>query len=197
MSKNPERFRRAVGAIDAANREDPNREWHQGKEHPKELLYAERMTEWLERLAPDASEEVRLAARAQHIRRWEIPRDRYPKDRQGYRQWRSGLGRFHAEIAAGILRAAGYGEETIAHVQSLLRKERLKTDPDCQLLEDVICLVFLEHYLADFAQEHEEPKLIDILRRTWRKMSPRGQQAALALKLPEPLRRVVEKAVAA
>jgi hypothetical protein len=197
MSKNPERFRAAVGAIDAANSEDPNREWHQGKEHPKELLYAERMTEWLERLAPDASEEVWLAARAQHIRRWEIPRDRYPKDRQGYRQWRSGLGRFHAETAAGILRAAGYGEEAIAHVQSLLRKERLKTDPDCQLLEDVICLVFLEHYLADFAQEHEEPKLIDILRRTWQKMSPRGQQAALALKLPEPLRRVVEKAVAA
>ncbi len=197
MKENLERFRLAVGAIDAANGEDPNREWHQGKEYPKELLYAERMTGWLDRLAPEASEEVRLAARAQHIRRWEIPRESYPKDRQGYRQWRTDLGRFHAETASAILREAGYGQDMIAHVQALLRKERLKTDPDCQLLEDVICLVFLEHYLADFAQEQDESKLVDILRRTWRKMSPRGRQAALALKLPEPLRRVVEKAVAA
>ncbi len=197
MIKNPERFRAAVDTIDAANREDPNRERRQEEEHSKELLYARRMTEWLERLAPDASEEVRLAVRAQHIRRWEIPRDRYPRDRQGYLRWRTDLGRFHAETAAGILRGAGYGEETIARVQSLLRKERLRTDPDCQLLEDVICLVFLEHYLAGFAQEHDEPKLINILRRTWRKMSARGQQAALELKLPEHLRRVVEKALAA
>ena len=197
MIQDAERFRAAIGRIDDANRDDPNREVHQGREHPRELLYAERMSAWLERLAPGAAEAVQLAARAQHIRRWEIPRNRYPMDRDGYRRWRTDLGKFHAETAGRILRGVGYDEATVERVGSLLRKEHLKTDVDCQLLEDVICLVFLEYELADFAKKHDEEKLIHILRRTWKKMSPHGHQAALALPLPEGLRSIVEKAVAA
>jgi hypothetical protein len=197
MIHDAERFRAAIGRIDDANRDDPNREMHHGEEHPRELLYAERMTDWLERIAPDAPEAVQLAARAQHIRRWEIPRDRYSMDREGYRRWRTDLGKFHAGTTGRILRGVGYDESTVERVGSLLRKEQLKTDPDCQLLEDVICMVFLEYELADFAKKHDEEKLIHILRRTWKKMSPRGHQAALALPLPEGLRSIIEKAAAA
>ena len=195
MIDHQQRFRAAIERIDAANSEDPNREVWDGQEHPKELLYAQRMSESLEHLAPDAPEVVRLAVRAQHIQRWKIGRTQYPKDRQGYRAWRTELGRFHAETAATILREVGYGPETIGRVQSLLQKKQLKVDPDCQLLEDVICLVFLRYYFADFAEEHDEAKVINILRRTWKKMSPRGQQAALEIELPAPLRTLVEKAI--
>ena len=195
MIDNPQRFQTAIERFDQANSEDPHGEIHEGKEHPKELLYARRMSAWLERLEPEASEALHLAARSQHIRRWEIPRDRYPKDRAGYRRWRTDLGKFHAETAGRILQEAGYDDQKISRVQSLLRKERLKADSDCQLLEDVICLVFLEFYLRDFSQEQEEEKLVNILRRTWKKMSPRGHQAALRLDLPESLRALVEKSI--
>ena len=190
MIQDTERFRAAINRIDAANCE-----MYQGQQRPRELLYSERMTAWLARMAPNASEPVRLAARAQHIRRWEIPRNSYPMDRNGYRCWRTDLGKFHAETAGRILRSVGYDETTIERVGSLLRKERLKTDPDCQLLEDVICLVFLEYELADFAKKHDEEKLIHILRRTWKKMSLRGHKAALALPLADDLLAIVEKAV--
>ena len=196
MIEDQERFRAAIERIDAANSEDPNREVWEGQQHPKELLYAQRMSESLEQLAPDAPEVVRLAVRAQHIERWRIPRSEYPKDRQGYRRWRTDLGRFHADRTAVILREVGYDPAAIGRVESLLQKKQLKVDPDCQLLEDVICLVFLQYYFADFAKEHDEAKLINILRRTWKKMSSRGQQAALELKLSGPLRTLVEKAIA-
>ena len=195
MIEDQERFQAAIERIDAANLEDPNREVWEGQQRPKELLYAQRMSESLENLAPNAPEVVRLAVRAQHIERWRIPRSEYPKDRQGYRRWRTDLGRFHADKAAAILRQVGYGPETVGRVQSLLQKKQLKADPDCQLLEDVICLVFLRYYFADFAEEHDEAKLINILRRTWKKMSPRGQRAALDIKPPGPLRTLVEKAI--
>lgn len=191
----PDRFRRAIERFDAINAEDPNVATVDGVEHPKELLYAQRMTAWLERLFPDASEALRLAARSQHIKRWQIARTVYPMDRQGYHRWRTELGRFHADTAAGVLREVGYDAQTIARVQSLLRKERLKADPETQALEDVICLVFLEYYFAPFSELHDEQKLIGILRRTWAKMSPKGQQAALALSLPPEKRRLVEKAL--
>jgi len=190
------RFQEAIARFDVANAEDPNRETWQGRESPRELLYAQRMTEWLERLAPDASEALRLAARSQHIRRWTIPRADYPEGRKGYHQWRTTLAGFHAEEAGGILRDVGYGEETVARVQSLLRKEKLRSDPEAQLLEDVICLVFLEHYFLDFSKGHGEEKVIDILRRTWRKMSPRGQKAALEMELPAEASALVQKALA-
>jgi len=195
MIENQQRFQTAIERFDAANAEDPNIEIHEGKAYPKELLYARRMTEALSRLEPNAPESVRLTVRSQHICRWKIPRRDYPRDRDGYRKWRTELGRFHAETAGKILRETGYDEPTIQRVQSLLRKERLKADPDTQLLEDVICLVFLEYYSAEFIQEHDEPKLLNIFRRTWSKMSPRGQRAALQLNLPAPVRAIVEKAL--
>src|SRR5205823_865318 len=143
------------------------------------------------------SEALRLAARSQHIRRWTMPRSQYPMTRAGYYQWRTMLGRFHAEEAGRILRDVGYDEATIGRVQSLLRKERLKSDPETQTLEDVICLVFLENEYVEFAGRHEDTKVIDILRKTWRKMSPRGREAALALapSLPDGPRKLVETAI--
>ena len=191
------RLRAAAARFDAANAEDPNREEVGGAEQPRELVYARRMTETLERFAPDASEAVRLAARCQHIRRWTVPRDTYPEGRDGYRRWRTDLARFHADTAGAILREVGYGDDTVARVGALLRKERLKADPEVQLLEDVACLVFMEHYLPAFAEQHDADKLAGILRKTWRKMSPRGQAAALKLDLGPDLRELVARAASA
>jgi hypothetical protein len=198
MIPDPKRFAEALARFDAANAEDPNRERSEGAEHPKELLYARRMTAWLDRFAPDASEALKLAARSQHIRRWAIPRSEYPMNRQGYNEWRHRLAKFHAETAGEILKEVGYDEETIRRVESLLLKERMELDSEGQALEDVICLVFLTYYFADFASHYSEPKLIGILRKTWKKMSPRGHETALTLvpKLPAELRAVVEKALA-
>ena len=190
-----EQFDRAIERFDAANRKDPNREVADGVEQAKELLYARRMTACLDRFSPDAPEPVRLAARCQHIRRWTIPRTDYPEGRNGYRRWRTDLARFHASTAAAILRGVGYDDATVARVESLLRKERLKTDPDVQLLEDVICLVFLEHYLFDFAPKHDEETLLRVLRKTWPKMSADGRRAALDLDLAPDLRALVARAV--
>jgi hypothetical protein len=195
MSSDQGRFRAAIARIDAAHAEDPSREVVDGREVPRELLYAERMTRWLERLAPEASEALRLAVRAQHLRRWSIPRDRYPMDRHGYLRWRTELAREHAESTGEILRAVGYDEETIRRVQALLRKQGLRTNEETQILEDAACLVFLEHDFAAFARKQEEAKLIEILRKTWLKMSPRAHTAALALPLAPEHRSLVERAL--
>lgn len=191
-----ERFRGAVARFDRANAEDPNVETVDGVSHPKELLYAQRMSDALVRFAPDASEVVRLAVRCQHIRRWTVSRDSYPQGRDGYRRWRTDLGGFHAETAGDILREVGYEDAAVERVQALLRKERLKADPEVQLLEDVVCLVFLDYYLAPFAAQHEDGKVVGILRKTWRKMSERGRAAALDLDLAPELRALVTRAVA-
>ena len=195
-----ERFAAAIGRFDAANAEDPNREVDGGHERPKALVYAERLTAMLARFAPDASEALRLAARCQHLQRWKIPRGEYPMTRAGYHQWRNRLRDFHAELAARILAETGYDAATIARVASLIRKEALKIDSEAQALEDVVALVFLESYLAEFVVEHDgydESKLIDILTKTARKMSPRGREVALArIHLPGEFVNVVRKAIA-
>jgi len=175
------RFDDAIRGFDDANAEDPFLERVEGEDLPKELVYGRRMSRWLERLAPDAPESVKLAARAQHIRRWEVPRDTYPEGRAGYLKWRTDLHKRHADIAATILQDAGYDDETIGRVRTLLRKRGLKTDPDVQLMEDVICLVFLEHYFHDFAQKHDEEKLLSIVQKTWKKMTEKAHEAALQL----------------
>ena len=190
-----ERFREAVARFDRANAEDPNVETADGASHPKELLYAQRMSDALERFAPEASEIVRLAVRCQHIRRWTVPRDSFPEGRDGYRRWRTDLGRFHAETAGEILRGIGYDDDTVERIQALLRKERLKADSEVQLLEDVACLVFLSHYLVRFAARHDDEKVVGILRKTWRKMSDQGRAAALDLDLAPELRALVARAV--
>jgi Domain of unknown function (DUF4202) len=190
-----ERFNAAIARFDAANADDPTTEVFQGAVYPKELLYARRMTTWLDNLAPNASEALRLAVRCQHIQRWTIPRHTYTMDRHGYLRWRTTLAKFHADTATAILRDVGYDEATIQRVQRLLRKERLKRDPEVQCLEDVICLVFLEHYLAAFATQHDEAKVLDILRKTWTKMSARGHEVALTLPMSPEARRLVEQAL--
>lgn len=190
-----ERFSRAIELIDAANAADPRRETWRGESWPKELLYGRRMSAWLERLEPDAPEPLQLAARAQHIRRWEISRESYPRDRKGYHQWRTRLYSHHADHAEAILREVGYDEETIQRVRDLLMKKRLKSDPQAQTLEDVACLVFLENYFVAFAKDHDEAKLVTILQRTWRKMSEQGHEAALRIDLPADAKAIVAKAV--
>ena len=188
-----EAFARAIAAIDAANAADPNRVGEAGR--PKELVYAEQMTRWLAELVPNASNPLRLAVRAQHIRRWEIPRDRYPMDRVGYLKWRTDLKNLHAKLAGEILVEAGCDDLTVARVQSLIRKERLKQDVEAQALEDVACLVFLENYFAEFARQHDPEKVIDIVRKTWKKMSPNGHAAALKLAMPDAAAALVQRAL--
>ena len=195
MISDRRRFDEAVARFDAANRQDPHAMMFEGKPYPRELLYSMRMTHWLEQLAPDASEPLCLAARCQHLCRWQIPRSQYPMDRQGYHRWRTRLYGFHAEKAGEVLREVGYDEATIARVQQLVQKKNLKTDPEMQLLEDVIGIVFLEDSFADFSRQHEEEKLIGILQKTWKKMSPRGREIALQLPMQPEARRIVEKAV--
>jgi hypothetical protein len=190
------RFEQVISAIDAANREDPNRETAEGQEYPKELLYGLRMSEQLASFQPDASEVLRIAARAQHIRRWEVPRADYQKNRTGYLTWRRDLGRFHAEQTAALMSRAGYDPDSIARAKDLLIKKGIKQNEETQILEDVICLVFLKYYLEDFASKHEEDKLVAIIRKTWGKMSERGHEAALKLELPSHLKELIGKALA-
>ncbi len=186
----------AFEQIDAANGNDPNTEQDEaGNDQPKELLYARRMTAELARFAPQASEALQLAARAQHIRRWEIPRKDFPMDRAGYHQWRTTLYKFHADRAAEILEGVGYDAETIDRVRHLIQKKSLRSDEGTQTLEDVICLVFLQYYFLDFAKEHPEEKVIDILQKTWKKMSNAGHEAALQLDLPVEAKRLISLAL--
>jgi hypothetical protein len=176
-----ERFRRAIALIDAANAEDPNLVDVGGELRPRELVHAEMMTGWVRRLAPDASEAVLLAARAQHIRRWQHPRSTFPQGRGGYLRWRTSLYRFHAEEASRLLSEAGYDGAMIDRVARIVLKEGLGRDAEVQLIEDALCLVFLEPQLDELAGRLDHVKMVDILRKTWRKMSPAARDQALAL----------------
>jgi len=189
------RLEKALAAIDAANEQDPNVEIVEGEEVKKEIAYSRRMTKWLSKIAPDAPEFMQIAARAQHIRRWEIPRKDYPEGKKAYHLWRTTLYRHHADAAAEIMTACGYEEEEIEKTRRLLLKKNLRSDSDMQLLEDVICLVFLENYFLDFSRQHDEEKMIGIVQKTWNKMTPRGHQAALALPMADEARALVEKAL--
>lgn len=194
-------FDRAVELIDGANSEDPNQETVEGKKWPKELLYSHRMSNMLERFAPDADDAMKLAIRAQHIQRWKSPRDTYPMDRIGYLKWRKDLYKFHADTAAELLVQAGYGDNVIERVKNAVAKKNIKTNADTQLLEDVTDLVFIEHYMLEFASKHPEysdEKWIDIIQKTWKKMSDRAHEFALSgsIKLPEPLVTLIQKAIA-
>ena len=196
MIENPERFNRAIALFDAANSEDPNLDEGQ----PKELLYGRRMSEMIGRFAPDASEVAQLAVRAQHIRRWTVPRSRYPMTKEGYHAWRSGLYTFHADTAGELMRQAGYDDAMIERVRKAVAKRGIKVNPDSQLLEDIANLVFIEHYMLAFAQskpDYDEAKWLEIIRRTWGKMSKSAQAFALSgeIRLPEPLVPLITKAI--
>lgn len=196
----PQRYQAAIAAFDKANAEDPNKEMADGQEYPKELLYAQRMTMMQERYAPEASEAVKLAVRAQHIQRWKIPRSDYPMGRQGYLQWRTTLYKFHAGTAATLMQQSGYDDGMAERVQAIVGKKGLKVNPETQLMEDVVGLVFIEHYMLAFAAQHpeyDEEKWIQIIRKTWQKMSARAHEFVLAgkIKLPEALQPLILRAV--
>ncbi len=195
MNAQSARFAEAVRLIDEANAQDPNTERSEGRDYPKELLYALRMTKWLETVSPRASEALRLAARSQHVRRWEIPRADYPAGRKGYLRWRTRLYDHHADTAARLLGEAGYDAETIERVRMLLKKKGLKSNPEARTLEDVACLVFLESYLGDFSRLHDEEKIVGILRKTWKKMSAQGREAARKIPLDASAGELLEKAL--
>lgn len=193
-------YQATIAAFDRSNAEDPNKEIFEGREYPKELLYSQRMSEMQERYAPEASVSVKLAVRAQHIQRWKIPRGDYPMDRQGYLQWRTGLYKFHAETAGRIMREAGYDDAMVDRVKSIISKKGLKINAETQLMEDVVDLVFIEHYMIGFASQHpeyDETKWLDIIRKTWQKMSSRAHEFVLAgkIRLPEALAPLILKAV--
>jgi len=179
------RFSEALRRFDEENRQDPNLLILDGVAHPQELLYAERLTDWVLRLDPEASEHLLLAARSQHICRWTIPRDTYEMTRAGYLRWRSDLKQFHAGKSAEILRDVGYDEETIARVRTLNLKKLLGRDPACQVLEDALCLVTLQYQLADLVAKTEPAKIVEILRKTWKKMSRAAHEHALTLRFSE------------
>ena len=195
-------FDDVVKMMDAANSDDPNIETADGKEWPKELLYSHRMSEMLERYKPEADDVAKLAIRGQHIMRWKSPRSDYSMDRKGYHQWRTALYTFHANNVAELMEKAGYDEESLERVRQAVGKKALKKNKDTQLLEDIAALVFIEHYMLAFAEKHpeyDEEKWIDIIRKTWRKMTDDAHEFALSgkLVLPEPLIPLIQKSLAA
>jgi hypothetical protein len=194
LTADAERFARAIAKIDAANADDPNTIFVAGLERPKELAHAALMTAWVTRLRPDASESLLLAARAHHIRRWTVPRTSYPEGRAGYLRWRRDLHERHAADVGAILDEVGYDAATTARVQDIVRKRNLARDPDVQVLEDALCLVFVETQFAELTAKLDRPKMIDVVRKTLKKMSAEGQAAALALPLPAADRALIEEA---
>lgn len=191
-----DKFNEAIKRFDEANARDPNKVTAEGLEQAHELLYSRRLFEWVLRLAPKAPEALLLAARCQHICRWEIPRSDYEMDRTGYLKWRTDLKKFHAQRAGEILAEVGYPEETVARVQALNLKKELAHDPDTQVLEDALCLMFLQHQFTALAAKTTEEKIINAIRKTWKKMSPAGHAEALKLDFPPDQKSLIDKALA-
>ena len=187
-----EKFSAAIRRFDAQNFRDPNREAGQ----PRELLYAQRLTGWVLKLCPNASEALQLAARCQHICRWESPRENYPMTRPGYLKWRADLKKFHAEKSGAILRELGYDDDTIRRVQDLNLKKNFPADPDCCVLEDALCLVFLEFQLAPLAAKSDDEKMINAVRKSWAKMTEAGRAEALKLACGEREKKLIGRALA-
>lgn len=193
--RDPQKFAAALRRFDAENSRDPNLETANGLAHPRELLYAQRLTNWVLRLAPGASEALRLAARCQHICRWESPRDSYPMDRPGYLKWRADLKKFHAQKAGGILREAGYDAATIRRVQELNLKKHFPADAETRTLEDALCLVFLEFQLAGLAAKTDDDKTINALQKSWGKMTEAARVEALKLPYDEREKALLQRAL--
>lgn len=192
---NNDKFTQAIALIDQANSDDPNIETWQDKEYPKEVLYSLRMSEMLADFVPSPSTALKIAARSQHICRWQHPRKDYEMNRAGYLLWRKEQNKFHAKMTGEILASIDFDVETIEKVQFLLLKKQLKRDEQTQTLEDVICLVFLQYYFTEFAAAHTEEKIISVLQKTWVKMSEQGHQKALTLSLPEGDKALIVKAL--
>ncbi len=187
----PARFREAVRQFDHLNSQDP----HQEQNHPREVLNAQRLCAWIMKLDPAASEELRLAARCQHLCRWEIPRASYPATRAGYHQWKNDLKRFHAARSAEVLRAIGYPEAAVQKVSDLNLKKNFPADPQVRTLEDSLCLVFLEHQLGELAAKLDDEKTINAIRKSWEKMTDAAREHALSLPYTERERALLENAL--
>jgi hypothetical protein len=193
--RDPQRFAAALRRFDEENARDPNVEQAEGVAEPRELAYARWLSDWVLRLYPEASEALRLAARCQHVCRWRIPRESYPMTRAGYLKWREELKRFHAEKAGEILREVGYPEEIIARVQSLNLKKDFPNDAEGRILEDALCLVFLEHQLTGLASKTTDDKMINALQKSWQKMTPAAHAQALKLSYSPQQWALLEKAL--
>lgn len=189
------RFEAALARFNAANARDPNIEIVNGEAQPRELVYSQWLTAWVLKLCPGASEALRLAAHCQHLRRWEIPRHSYPMDRAGYLRWRADLKKFHAEKSGETLRELGYGEDMIRRVQELNLKKHFPQDDETRVLEDALCLVFLEHQFAALAAKTSENKMIAALQKSWAKMTPSAHESALQLSFGETERRLLNLAL--
>lgn len=186
-----EKFAAAIRRFDEENSRDPNLE----NGRPRELLYAERLTDWVLKLAPDASEILRLAARCQHICRWQSPRENYPMTRAGYLKWRADLKKFHAQKSGEILRAVGYDDETIRRVQDLNLKKNFPADPEVRVLEDALCLVFLEFQFATLVAKSDDEKMINAVRKSWEKMTETARGEALKLNYGEREKNLIARAL--
>lgn len=188
-------YGKAVRLIDEAHALDPKKVEVDGKEIPYELHYSLKMSNYLDKRAPNAPGTLRLAIRAQHLRRWEIPRDSYPMNKVGYHAWRTYLKKRQADIASEICLECGFPEDEANRVAALIRKEDLKKDEETQILEDVACLVFLDDQFEEFEKQHDEDKIVKILQKTWGKMSDKGHELALEISMSDRARSLVEKAL--
>ena len=186
-----EKFDAAIRRFDEENSRDP----HLENSRPRELLYAERLTDWVLKLCPDAGEALRLAARCQHICRWQSPRENYPMTRAGYLKWRADLKKFHAQKSGEILRETGHDDETIRRVQDLNLKKNFPADPEVRVLEDALCLVFLEFQFAALAAKSDDEKMINALRKSWEKMTEAARAEALKLDYGEREKNLISQAL--
>jgi hypothetical protein len=195
QSSDPQRFATALRRFDEENSHDPNQQDVAGVARPRELVYAEWLTDWVLRLSPQASEALRLAARCQHLCRWQVPREKYPMTRAGYLRWREDLKKFHAQQAGDVLRKVGYPEEIIGQVQDLNLKRHFPEDEESRVLEDALCLVFLEHQFGDLAAKTSDDKMVNALRKAWKKMTPAARARALALDYPPGQKALLSQAL--
>jgi len=193
--KDAARFQSAIRRFDEENSRDPNSQLVDDTPHPRELIYAQWLTDWVLKLCPEASEELRLAARCQHLCRWMIPRDSYPMTRPGYLKWREDLKHFHAQRAGEILAEVGYSEEIVRRVQDLNLKKNFPNDAEGRILEDALCLIFLEHQLADLAAKTDGDKMITALQKSWKKMTPAAHVEALKLNYAPREKDLIDRAL--
>lgn len=189
------KYERALKLIDEAHAQDPKMIEINGLQKPYELHYSQKMSSYLEKRDPSAPDTLHLAIRAQHFRRWEVPRDSYPMNKIGYHAWRTYLKKRQAELASQICSDCGYSEEDADRVAALIRKEDLKKDEETQTLEDVACLVFLDDQFEEFEKQHDEEKIVRILQKTWGKMTDRGHELALQVPMSDRAKSLVTKAL--
>lgn len=188
-------FQKAIARFNEENSKDPHTESDGKDMRPRELLYAERLSQWVLKLSPDASEPLKLASYCQHLCRWEIPRNSYEMNRTGYLKWRSDLKKFHAEKTGAILKEVGYDDDTIRKVQELNLKKNFPKDPECQTLEDALCLVFLQHQFSEFCTKNPDEKVVEVVQKTWKKMSEQGRMEAMKLQLSDKEKNLVQRAL--